>query len=183
VQKLHYCVPGSWEGIEGWLENFNDDNGIKDIIYHYLYGNEAGVYVQYYSDDEDGENEDEDEDEDGDEQTTTKRGEVRDPTQASNQIRDEFKLDEGQNERERSHSDRDEQTGRCPKILGEDMGDEDFIGLEWEVALSNESEDEYLALVNFPSDKDDDKLTQSRQKQREFLKKKNLQLRERGPSQ
>jgi len=71
-------------------------------------------------------------------------------------------LDEGKNERERSHIDRDEQTGRCLEILGEDLGedvgDEDFIGLEWEITLSSESEDECLALVNFPSDEDDDEL-------------------------
>jgi len=66
---------------------------------------------------------------------------MRNPIQASNQVGNEFRLDEGKNEKEWSHIDRDEQIGRCPEILGEDLGedvgDKDFIGLECEIALSS----------------------------------------------
>jgi len=105
------------------LRFFNDDHGIKDFIYHYLHGNKVRVYVEYYNDDEDGENE-----------QTIERREVTDPTEASNQVKDEFRLDGRQNERqvreerETSHIDKNEQKGRCSKIL-ENVGNEDFIGL------------------------------------------------------
>ncbi|XP_030442199.2 uncharacterized protein LOC115664402 [Syzygium oleosum] len=48
---------------------------------------------------------------------------------------------------------------------------EEFTGLSWEVAASSESDDDGVAIVNFPSDDDDEELAQLMQKQSEFGKK------------
>lgn len=57
VQKLLYRVPR--KGLRDGLRNLEDYNGFRDVLYHYFHGEEAKVYVEYNSD-----NEDEDDDKD-----------------------------------------------------------------------------------------------------------------------
>ena len=86
VQKLHYCVPR--KELKYGLRYFRDDNGIKDIIYHYFHGEEPKAYVEYYSDDKD--------DRDNENEMSTQIGEVGDRIQANNEVGDESTLDKGQ---------------------------------------------------------------------------------------
>lgn len=51
VGKLLYCVPG--KGLRDGLRLLLDESGFKDLIYHYLHGNEAKVYVDSDSDSDD----------------------------------------------------------------------------------------------------------------------------------
>ena len=115
VHKLHYCVPG--KSLKDGLKFFSGDNGVKDIIYHYLYGEEAKVYVEYYSDSEDDEDEE-----------SAEIGEVGECTQAGDE-RQQPRL-----ETLASHIERVEQMGRCPQVSSEDIPDEELTELNWKFA-------------------------------------------------
>lgn len=64
-----------------------------------------------------------------------------------------------------------QQNGTCPRICSEDIVDEELIGVDWEVALSSESNEEPLPTINCRSDDNDEELAQLRQNQREFREK------------
>ncbi|XP_048128530.1 uncharacterized protein LOC125312865 [Rhodamnia argentea] len=104
------------------LRFFKDDNGLRDIIYNYLHGEEATMYVEH-------DDSDEDEDDEGIE---------------TGEVGKEYALQEGQFERQEraaSNVDQVQQKGRCPKVFDEDIDNEGLIGLDWEFAKASELED------------------------------------------
>lgn len=51
VQKLLYCITG--KDLRDGLGCLEDDNGLRDVLYHYLHGKEVKIFVEYNSESED----------------------------------------------------------------------------------------------------------------------------------
>lgn len=127
-----------------------DDNGLRDVLYHYLHGEEVKIFVEYNS-------ESEDEDDDGESAGVGQEG---DGIQGSTDVRVE-----GGHDRYDGH----ERSADAVHQSDDDISDVTISGLDWEVAESTDDDDGGLPAENFISDDDDKELVQSRIQRRDFL--------------
>lgn len=119
-----------------------DDNGLRDVLYHYLHGEEVKIFVEYNS-------ESEDEDDDGESAGVGQEG---DGIQGSTDIRVK-----GGQDRYDGH----ERSVDAVHRSDDDIGDVTISGLDWEVAESTDDDDDGgLPTENFISDDDDEEMNQ-----------------------